>query len=360
MPSINLNLKERSYSIQIQNDLRLRFPEYLSSENFGQQWIIISQNSIFQIYGNEIEYSLKEHNFKVKHILLEDGENSKSLSSMETIYSQLIKLGCDRSSVLLALGGGVVGDVTGFVAATFLRGVKYYQIPTTLLAMVDSSIGGKAGINLDAGKNLVGAIWQPKSVFIDPQFLNSLPQREVISALGEIIKYGAILDEDFFNDVLKNIDQLLSLNNINLLSDVIEKCVELKAKIIEQDELEGDLRRILNFGHTIGHALEKYFGYGILRHGEAVSYGMLVSGRLSVECAGLSAEDYNRLVWVIQKLSLPPLPNFDVNEIIKIMAMDKKVKDGSINLVLLSKIGKTVIVDEINNNMLFQSLNLIQ
>ena len=316
MQSINVNLQERSYSIQIQNDLGLKLHEILGSKNSGQQWIIFSQNPIFEIYGEAIESVLREHGFNVEHILLENSENAKSLSSMEGIYSQLIDFGCDRSSVFLALGGGVVGDATGFAAATFMRGVDYYQIPTTLLAMVDSSIGGKTGVNLDSGKNLVGAIWQPKAVLIDPNYLASLPKREVVSAIGEVLKYGAILDRNFFNYVSNNVEDLLSLGNPNLLAEVIGKCVTLKDKIVEQDEHEGDLRRILNFGHTVGHALEKYFGYDILRHGEAVSYGMLVAGKLSIEFGGLSSDDYGVLAQTIKRLPLPTLPEFDVNKII--------------------------------------------
>jgi 3-dehydroquinate synthase len=275
---------------------------------------------------------------------------------MEAIYSQLVAVGCDRSSSLLALGGGVVGDATGFAAATFMRGVEYYQIPTTFLAMVDSSIGGKTGINLDAGKNLVGAIWQPKAVLIDPNHLTSLPKREVVSALGEVLKYGAILDRPFFNYLSDNLDELLGMGNPHLSETVIRKCAELKAKIVEQDECEGDLRRILNFGHTVGHALEKYFGYSVLRHGEAVSYGMLATGKLSIEFGGLSLEDYGLLSEMIERLPLPLLPDFDVNEIIKIMTTDKKVKDGSINFVLLSKIGETKIVNSISKEKIIEVL----
>jgi 3-dehydroquinate synthase len=275
---------------------------------------------------------------------------------MEAIYSQLINLGCDRSSIFLALGGGVVGDATGFSAATFMRGVEYCQIPTTLLAMVDSSIGGKTGVNLDAGKNLVGAIWQPKAVLIDSYFLDSLPTREVVSALGEVLKYGVILDKDFFNYVSDNLNDLLVMGNPRLLADVIGKCAALKAKIVEQDECEGDLRRILNFGHTVGHALEKYFGFDILRHGEAVSYGMLVAGKLSIEFGGLSPDDYGLLEQTIKRLPLPTLPDFDINKIIEIMATDKKVKDGNINFVILSNIGETKIVDSITKEKIREVL----
>jgi len=356
MKSIKVSLKDRSYEINVQMGLHTRMSEILSTYNKGQSWVLFSQQPIFDLYGCDLVKSLRESGFKIHQIILENSEGAKSLSSMEAIYSQLVAVGCDRSSSFLALGGGVVGDATGFAAATFMRGVEYYQIPTTFLAMVDSSIGGKTGINLDAGKNLVGAIWQPKAVLIDPNHLTSLPKREVVSALGEVLKYGAIIDRPFFNYLSDNLDELLGMGNPHLSETVIRKCAELKAKIVEQDECEGDLRRILNFGHTVGHALEKYFGYSVLRHGEAVSYGMLATGKLSVEFGGLSLEDYGLLSQMIERLPLPRLPDFDVNEIIKIMTTDKKVKDGSINFVLLSKIGETKIVNSISKEKIIEVL----
>jgi 3-dehydroquinate synthase len=359
MKSIKVSLTERSYDIHIQAGMHSTLPNLLADFNKGQSWVLFTQQPIFDLYGSNLAEALHVSGFKVHNIILENNEAAKSLSSMEAIYSQLIEFGCDRSSAFLALGGGVVGDVTGFAAATFMRGVDYYQIPTTLLAMVDSSIGGKTGINLDAGKNLVGAFWQPNAVLIDPNYLASLPKREVVSALGEVLKYGAILDKDFFNKVSENLDELLELGNPPLLADVIGKCVALKAKIVEQDEGEGGLRRILNFGHTIGHALEKYFEYGVLRHGEAVAYGMLAAGKLSVEYGGLKIEDYEYFQQSINRLPLPTLPEFEVNKIIEIMANDKKVKDGVINFVLLSKIGETVICNNISDMILINVLKEI-
>lgn len=356
MQTINVNIPKKSYKIQIENNLRMRLHEILGSFNTGQQWIIFSQKPIFEVYGAEIEAILLQHNFKVNHILLENSENAKLLSSMELIYSKLINFGCDRSSVFLALGGGVIGDVTGFAAATFMRGVRYYQIPTTLLAMVDSSIGGKTGVNLDDGKNLVGVIWQPNAVLIDPIFLDSLPNSEVVSALGEVIKYGAILDSDFLHEISESLDDLMETRDSQIMANFIGKCAELKAEIVEKDEHEANLRRILNFGHTIGHALEKYFGYGVLGHGVAVSYGMLAAGKLSIEFAGLNPDDYAFLAQIIKKLPLPNLPRFDSHEIIDIIATDKKVKDGKINFILLSEIGETVIVDSISNEKIIEVL----
>ena len=282
MQTISVPLQNRSYPIWIENGLINTLPELFKPLNQGQRWVLFSQAEIFIHYGATLVNSLKNDGFSVESIIYPDGEEAKSLTALEGIYSQLIEMGCDRSSTFLALGGGVVGDITGYIAATFMRGVDYIQIPTTLLAMVDSSIGGKTGVNLPEGKNLVGAIWQPKAVVIDPELLHSLPKREVTSAFGEVIKYGAILDRELFDLISENLDDLINLKNPTLIMEVISRCAKLKADIVAEDEREGDNRRILNFGHTIGHALETHFGFDTLRHGEAIAYGMLVAGKLSI------------------------------------------------------------------------------
>ena len=288
-----------------------------------------------------------------------DGERAKSLSTLEDVYSQLIELECRRSSTFIALGGGVAGDAAGYIAATFMRGVDYIQIPTTLLAMVDSSIGGKTGVNLQAGKNLVGAIWQPKTVVIDPDLLSSLPKREVTSAMGEVIKYGAILDRALFDLISSNLEDLLKLVNPKLLTEVIGRCAKLKADVVAEDEREGDKRRILNFGHTIGHALETYFGFDTLRHGEAIAYGMLAAGRISIEELRFKKEDFELLQEIIGKLPLPALPEFKTEEILQIMQWDKKVKDGNIHFVLLEEIGKAVIVNDVKKKTIINALECL-
>ena len=326
MQTISVPMQNRSYPIWIENGLFNKLPELLKPMNQGQKWVVFSQEEIFNHYGRALVNSLNNSQFNVESIIYPNGEEAKLLTAVENIYSQLIEMGFDRTSTFLALGGGVVGDVTGYIASTFMRGVDYIQIPTTLLAMVDSSIGGKTGVNLPHGKNLVGTIWQPKAVIIDPELLNSLPKREVTSALGEIIKYGAILNKNLFDLIAENLDDLLNLSNITLLGEVIGQCAKLKSDIVVEDEREGNKRRILNFGHTIGHALETYFGFNILRHGEAIAYGMLAAGKLSIENSGLKNEDYDYLKNTIQRLSLPELPDFDYKEILNIMNNDKKVQ----------------------------------
>ena len=356
MQTISVPLQNRSYPIWIEKGLLTKLPELLKPMNQGQKWVIFSQNEIISLYGNSLYKGLKSAGFQVELVVLPNGEKAKSLNELEGIFSQLIGMGCDRSSTFLALGGGVVGDATGFIAASFMRGVDYIQIPTTLLAMVDSSIGGKTGVNLPDGKNLVGAIWQPKAVVIDIELLKSLQEREITSAMGEVLKYGAILDRNLFEVVAENLNDILNLSKPELLTEVIGRCAKLKADVVVEDEREGGKRRILNFGHTIGHALETHFGFETLRHGEAVAYGMLAAGKLSNEDGRLEIEDFELLQTTIKKLPLPKLPEFDAENILKIMQRDKKVKDRKINFVLLEAIGKTVIVDSIEKESIIKAM----
>jgi len=359
LETISLPLQNRSYPIWIENGLINKLPELLKPLNHRQKWVVFSQKEIFNHYGDILVNNLKNTGFSVELIIYPNGEEAKSFSALEDIYIQLLKTDCDRTSTFLALGGGVVGDITGYIAATFMRGVDYIQIPTTLLAMVDSSIGGKTGVNLSYGKNLVGAIWQPKAVVIDPELLHSLPKREVTSALGEVIKYGAILDRDFFDLISENLDNLLDLDNPTLLIEVIARCAKLKADIIVDDEREGDKRRILNFGHTIGHALETHFGFDILRHGEAIAYGMMAAGKLSIENSGLKSKDWDYLKNTIQRLPLPELPSFDHKKILNIMENDKKVQLGSLHFILLKDIGTAVVQNNVSEESIINILEAL-
>ena len=356
MQTISVPLQNRSYPIWIEKGLLTKLPELLKPMNQGQKWVIFSQNEIISLYGNSLCKGLKSAGFQVELVVLPDGEKAKSLNELEGIFSQLIGIDCDRSSTFLALGGGVVGDATGFIAASFMRGVDYIQIPTTLLAMVDSSIGGKTGVNLPDGKNLVGAIWQPKAVVIDIELLKSLQEREITSAMGEVLKYGAILDRNLFEVVAENLNDILNLSKPELFTEIIGRCAKLKADVVVEDQREGGKRRILNFGHTIGHALEIHFGFETLRHGEAVAYGMLAAGKLSNEDGRLEIKDFELLQTTIKKLPLPKLPEFDAENILKIMQRDKKVKDRKINFVLLEAIGKTVIVDSIEKESIIKAM----
>ena len=356
MKTISVPLQSNSYPIWIDYGLLNILPELLKPMNQGQNWVIFSQNEIYLKYGKDLENSLSLNGFKTIQISLPDGENAKSLKIMEDIFSILLKANCDRSSTFLALGGGVVGDMGGFFAATFMRGVDYIQIPTSLLAMVDSSIGGKTGVNLSEGKNLIGSFWQPKAVVIDPNVLQTLPEREFASALGEVIKYGSIMDKELFMKISNNLDDLLSMNNDSLILEIIMQCAKIKADIVSIDERESDKRKILNFGHTIGHALETYFGFDIIRHGEAIAYGMILAAKLSMQYSKFSRDDYEILRKTILKLPLPDLPKIDGERILDIMKNDKKVKNDSLNFILLEKIGHAVIKNNIDHKSIIKVL----
>ena len=356
MKTISVPLQAKSYPIWIENELLKKLPELLRPMNRGQTWVIFSQDEIYQKHGYAIHEALKSADFNVEFITLPNGEEAKSFPAIQKALADILEVNGDRLSTFLALGGGVVGDVTGFLAAIFMRGVDYIQIPPSLLAMVDSSIGGKTGINISEGKNLVGAFWQPKAVIIDPEVLITLPKRELTSAMGEIIKYGAILDKELVYLMSENMNDLLDSNDSSLLLDIIIRCAQIKSNLIALDEREGDKRRLLNFGHTIGHALETYFDFDTLRHGEAIAYGMIGAGKLSIQNSNLSNENFVFLKETIKKLPLPILPPYDSNDIFKIMMNDKKVQSGNLYFILLEDIGRAMVQGNIDKKSIINVL----
>jgi 3-dehydroquinate synthase len=308
--------------------------------------------------GRELVASLREYYEDVKLIPLEAGENLKSFEGILPLYTKLSELGADRRSVLFALGGGSVGDAVGFVAGTYLRGVRWVGVPTTLLAQVDSAIGGKTGVNLGAsGKNLVGLFHQPSAVLCDVGYLKSLPKRELVSGYGEILKYGLILDPKFFDWAIKNQSALLAGDEA-ALTHAVAKCAAMKARIVEQDERdEHGIREVLNFGHTLGHALEAAAGYGTYRHGEAVLLGMRGALRLSELRGYLSAGVANELIALLAGVSVPPIPKaLRIQSLLQLMARDKKNRDGGKRFVLLRGIGKTVSDSAVSEAQLRQVL----
>jgi len=355
MKAIQVNLSERSYPIHVESGLLKDISSILSTKNQGQKWIIIAQPGIIDRYGNTLKGHLSNAGFNTIIIDIPTGEKAKQFNEYQAILSRMVEAGCDRSSIILALGGGVTGDLAGFAAATFMRGIEYIQIPTTLLAMVDSSIGGKTGINIAEGKNLVGAVYQPESVLIDPEILHTLPKEEITSGLGEIIKYGAIGDKEFLSDISSWLDD----DSFPFEKAIIRSC-EIKADIVSKDEREGDLRRILNFGHTIGHGLEAYYGYGKLRHGDAVSYGMICAGWISNQLGSLSQQDYQKLKDIIQKLPLPVLSKFDQNQIISFIKNDKKTVSGQLHFVILNGLGSASTTKNVSHDLIRESLKEIQ
>jgi 3-dehydroquinate synthase len=292
-------------------------------------------------------------------IVVPAGESAKSLKSVQTCYDRLAGHRLERKSFIVALGGGVVGDLAGFVAATYLRGVPFVQVPTTLLAQVDSSVGGKTGVNLKAGKNLVGAFYQPKLVLCDLETLQNLPEREFRAGLAEVIKYGIIYDAKLFTQLERDLAKILK-RDLKMLATVVARCCEIKAEIVSEDETENGLRAILNFGHTIGHAIENSYGYGKFLHGEAISIGQVVAAKLSQKILGLPERDVERIENLFGRAGLPV--NIKLNaalhkKLFAAMMLDKKVSGGEIKFVLARKIGKVVWNQRVPENLILQALD---
>jgi 3-dehydroquinate synthase len=293
--------------------------------------------------------SLESAGYTASLTTLPAGEQTKCGDRVFELYSECIKAGLDRKSFIVALGGGVIGDLAGYVAATYLRGIPFVQVPTSLLAMVDSSVGGKTGINIPEGKNLVGAFYQPQLVLADLDTLKTLPPREYAAGLAEVVKYGIIYDAPFFQMLEENIAQLPDVGNSDLLARVVGRCCEIKADVVAQDEREGGLRAILNFGHTVGHAIENVAGYGKYVHGEAVSIGSVYAARASVEQTGLSPNECGRIERMFESLQLPVrAPECHWSDLRAALAVDKKTVGGMPKFVLASAIGSVSIGNEIS------------
>jgi len=342
MQTINVNLGERSYPIHIGAGILTRAGELLHQVGVGGKVAIVTNPTVAQLYLEPIRAALSQDGFETVAILLPDGEEFKNFASLQIIYDRLISARFERKSGILALGGGVIGDLAGFAAATYLRGVPFAQIPTTLLAQVDSSVGGKTGVNHADGKNLIGAFYQPKLVMIDVATLKTLPRRELIAGLAEVIKYGIIENSEFFQWLEDKIDKLIELDTEPLI-DTISKCCAIKARVVEADEREDDYRAILNFGHTIGHALEAVTGYIRLLHGEAVGIGMVKAAALSLRQGFCAENDFSRILALIGKAGLPTEIPADVSvaHLIQAMEVDKKAAGGKIKFVMCDGMGKT-------------------
>jgi len=316
---------------RLSRDLRLLFP--------STKTLLVSDTTVYKLYGEALEKSLTDEGWQVSVALVKPGERSKNLKNAARLYDQAIEEGLDRNSPLIALGGGVVGDLAGFVAATYLRGVPLVMVPTTLLAQVDSSVGGKVAVNHHRGKNLIGSIYPPRLVLIDPEVLTTLPKRQLKAGLAEVIKYGIISDHNFFAWLEVNIEQLLLLN-LDLLTDAITISVLNKAKVVEADEYEKDYRRILNFGHTIGHALEAATGYRYYLHGEAVLSGMLAVVDLALSLKEISNSDAERICKLIRRIGLKKVPqDLTPEAVIDKLRQDKKRLAGEIFFVIPNKVG---------------------
>ena len=305
--------------------------------------VIVSNEAVFSLYGRTLSEGLRPHYPKLSHLLLPDGEEHKQWATLNLIFDHLLLQGCDRKTLLVALGGGVVGDITGFAAATYMRGVPFVQVPTTLLAQVDSSVGGKTAINHALGKNMIGAFHQPLRVLCDLATLDTLPERELRAGLAEVIKYGPIADPEFLSWLESNLDALLQRDRQALAYAVRRSC-EIKAQVVGADERESGLRAILNFGHTFGHAIETGQGYGRWLHGEAVACGMVLASELSAALGLVERAFVERMQRLIARAGLPLLaPRMDITRWLELMRVDKKAEAGAIRFVVIEAPGRACV-----------------
>jgi len=351
MKKVKVALGEKSYDILIGFPLE-EIGRTLKKYTKGIKSLIITNPTIAEHYLKRVERSLEVAGFQLLVAQVPDGEEHKSLTEASKLYARCVEYRLGRDSIIVGLGGGVIGDLAGYVAATFMRGLPIVQVPTTLLAQVDSSVGGKVAVNLPEGKNLVGSFYQPLLVYIDLSVLKTLPIEEMKAGMAEVIKYGIILDSDFFEYLEENIGRLRQLDS-EVLETVVARCCLLKAKVVEKDEKESGLRAILNFGHTLGHAFEALTDYKKYRHGEAVAIGMVGACRIAEEMGMLKKEAKDRIEHLIGKTGLPGRigVKLSVDSIIQILSLDKKVRAGKVRFVLPERIGKVVVRNDVPENI---------
>ena len=342
---LQVELGDRSYPIEIGQSL-LGHPELIAQHVAGKRAVIITNTVVAPLYLDAVTRALEVAGKQVIPIILPDGEQEKNWASLMKVFDVLLEQKCDRQTTLIALGGGVIGDLTGYAAASYMRGVPFIQVPTTLLAQVDSSVGGKTGINHPLGKNMIGAFYQPQCVIADTSTLTTLPQRELAAGLAEVIKHGAITSGDFFDWIEANMSKLVAKDPA-ALAYAIQRSCEIKADVVRQDEREGGLRAILNFGHTFGHAIEAGLGYGEWLHGEAVGCGMVMAADLSCRMGFIDEATYNRIKAVVRAAGLPVVaPDLGAARWIELMQVDKKAAGGEIKFVLLKPLGQPIVTTE--------------
>jgi len=350
-----VELQERRYPILIGNGLLQDERSYPVKR--GERVMIVTNPTVAQFYLDTVTFALKKRGCEVDHVLLPDGEKYKTLESLNLIFTALLQGNHGRDTTIMALGGGVIGDVAGFAAASYQRGVRLIQIPTTLLSQVDSSVGGKTAVNHELGKNMIGAFYQPSMVIIDTHTLGTLPKREVNAGLAEVIKYGAILDYEFFEWLEAHIDELVALNNESL-QHCIARCCQIKADVVARDETEKGDRALLNLGHTFGHAIETHLGYGNWLHGEAVSTGMMMAAALSEQLGDISVADVSRLEKLLARANLPTLSpdSMQPEDYLPHMMRDKKVLAGKLRLVLLKSLGQAYIATDTDKDLVLNAI----
>ena len=352
---LNVELGDKSYPIYIGIDL-LSMKSLFVDQIQGRQVMIVTNKTIAPLYLDKLTSILD--GFNVQSVILPDGEEFKKLETLNKVFDALLEAKFDRTSTLIALGGGVIGDITGFAAASYQRGVGFIQVPTTLLSQVDSSVGGKTGINHELGKNMIGAFYQPKAVIIDVNTLDTLSNQEFSAGMAEVIKYGLLGNADFLSMLEANIESIMAPKK-DLIIEVIFNCCQDKARIVELDEFEKGKRALLNLGHTFGHGIENAFGYGNYLHGEAVSIGMVMAAKLSKDEGNLSHEETLRVESILSKADLPISINktIDSETLITAMSLDKKSIDGKIRLVLLKSLGDSYLTDSYSNENFMKVVN---
>ncbi len=346
---VRVELAERSYEIRIGENNLVQAGEFLSQQDRVTHAVVLTDTNVQDPHAHNVAESLAAQDINVDMIVLEPGEPTKSIDMAAGLWEAILESGADRRSVVVAVGGGVVGDLAGFIAATFARGIRFFQVPTSLLAQVDSSVGGKVGINLPKAKNMVGAFLQPIGVLIDTRSLDTLDTREYRAGMAEVVKYGVILDAAFFEQ-LENSVGLINAGDHDLLRDVIAQCCRLKADVVRQDERETTgLRAVLNYGHTYGHAFEALAGYGEVLHGEGVAIGMMCASRLAERLGRIDSELTERQQKLLDAVGLPTkTPDIDPDQILKTMMHDKKVEHGRLRFILPSRLGHVELVGDVD------------
>ena len=349
---IQVAATSRTYPVHVGAGLLARLGSLLDAAGVTGQRVVISSPTVWKAHGQSVARALGS----AEHVLVPDGERSKTAQTVARIYDALIRMAADRSTTIVAIGGGVIGDVVGFAAATYLRGVGLVHVPTTLLAQVDSSIGGKVGINHALGKNLIGSFHQPRAVFTDPEVLGTLARREFRSGLYEVVKYGMIADRNLFDRLRRDLRAIVRREQEALAPVIADSC-RIKARVVSEDERENGLRRILNFGHTAGHAIEAVTRYRRFRHGEAIAYGMLAIADLAARRGVFAEAERSALADLIACLGpLPSVSDISAEALVEAMRRDKKVRNGRLHVVLPTGIGTTRIVDDVTGDEFKRSL----
>ncbi len=358
MSTVHVNLGPRSYDIEIGAGNLTAAVDFCQADRDDAHTVIVTDTNVDPLYCEPLADALVEAGSEVDILVVEAGEIGKSPDVAADLWEQMLEQGADRQTVVVALGGGVVGDLAGFIAATFARGLNFVQVPTTLLAQVDSSVGGKVGVNLPGAKNMVGAFWQPRGVLIDVKVLNSLPEREYRAGLAEVVKYGVIMDADFFVYLESNV-ALINARDADALTRIVERCCRLKADVVEADERETSGRRvILNYGHTFCHAFETVTGYEQLLHGEGVAIGMMCAARLAERLGRVDEAFVNRQLQLLAALELPTeVPQVDRDELIEAMYHDKKTERGELRFVLPSRLGHVELVRGVKSEEILGALD---